>query len=236
MLVDKYDMTVFQNIDLAKRLLVDSIWKSTVFEGFAVTFPETSEVVEGRVASQMSVDAVLTINNLKRAWAFLLENIDYPLDLKFITQINRIVGGNNLIRKAGVLRVIGEEVRIGGTSWKPTIPSEDELKERVNALLSQDISTTEKALRLMAYLMRTQAFLDGNKRTAMLVENHLLIQNGDGLLQIEIENGLNFKRNLIEYYETNEIEKFISYVYDTCLYGEMNENLRTYQKDYEWER
>lgn len=78
---DKYHMSVPQNIEVAKRLMVDSIWKSTVFEGFAVTFPEVSEIFEGRVAQAIALKAVLTINNLKRAWQFLLKNIDHPLDL-----------------------------------------------------------------------------------------------------------------------------------------------------------
>lgn len=224
---DKYHMSVPQNIEVAKRLMIDSIWKSTVFEGFAVTFPETSEIFEGRIAQAIELKAVLTINNLKRAWKFLLDNIEYPLDLKYICHLNYLVGGDDLVRKAGYLRVQGEDVRIGGTSWKPNIPNQHEVEIELNHILDNtSMSHTEKALRLMGYLMRSQLFLDGNKRTAMLVANHILIQNGVGLMQVEVENNLEFKNKLIQYYETNNIEDFIQYVFSTCLYGEIHEKER----------
>lgn len=238
MIEDRYNMTVGQNIEVAKRLMVDSVWKSTVFEGFAVTFPETSEIFDGRVSGNMQLETVITINNLKRAWEFILDRIDYPVDFDFICHVNRVVGGDNLIRKAGYLRVMGENVRIGGTSWKPTIPSKQILENTLLEIQASKMSATEKALRIMAFLMRSQAFIDGNKRTAILIANQILIQHGVGILQVEIENGLAFKTRLIDFYETNDTDSFISYVYDTCLYGEINENEReSYYEDddLEWE-
>ena len=224
---DKYHMSVPQNIEVAKRLMVDSIWKSTVFEGFAVTFPEVSEIFEGRVAQAIELKAVLTINNLKRAWQFLLKNIDHPLDLQYICSLHHLVGGDSVERKAGCFRAQGEDVRIGGTSWRPNTPNQYTVENELKLVLeSTSMSHTEKALRLMSYLMRSQFFLDGNKRTGMLVANHILLQNGVCLMQIEIENNLEFKNQLIQYYETDNIEEFMQYVFSTCLYGEIHEKER----------
>ena len=40
---DKYHLTLEQNLYLAKRNLIDSIWKSAKIEGINVTFPQTYE-------------------------------------------------------------------------------------------------------------------------------------------------------------------------------------------------
>ena len=62
-------------VELAKRLLVDSIWRTAKIEVDGVTFPDTQEIFDGRVPEGMSVDDIVTVNNIKRAWGFLLENI-----------------------------------------------------------------------------------------------------------------------------------------------------------------
>ena len=68
----------------------------------------------------MSVDDIVTVNNIKRAWGFLLGNIDYPVDWQYIREYNRIIGEGR-VRDAGRLREYG--VRIGGTGWVPEIPT-----------------------------------------------------------------------------------------------------------------
>ena len=103
-------------VELAKRLLVDSIWRTAKIEVDGVTFPDTQEIFDGRAPEGMSVDDIVTVNNIKRAWRFLLDNIDYPVDWQYIREYNRIIG-EGLVRDAGRLREYG--VRIGGTGWVP---------------------------------------------------------------------------------------------------------------------
>lgn len=43
---DKFNLTQEQNIFLAKRNIVDSIWKSANLEGITITFPETQVIYE----------------------------------------------------------------------------------------------------------------------------------------------------------------------------------------------
>lgn len=43
-IVDKYQLTVEENVFLAKRNIVDSIYKESRLEGIAITFPETNEI------------------------------------------------------------------------------------------------------------------------------------------------------------------------------------------------
>lgn len=66
-IVDKYQLTVEENVFLAKRNIVDSIYKESRLEGIAITFPETNEIYEGRAVAGMSVDDIVKVNNLKHS-------------------------------------------------------------------------------------------------------------------------------------------------------------------------
>lgn len=64
---DKYSMTVKQNIFVAKRNIVDYIWKSANLEGIAITYPDTEAICNGFSVPNMRVDDIIAINNLKHA-------------------------------------------------------------------------------------------------------------------------------------------------------------------------
>lgn len=68
-------MTQEENIFLAKRNLVDTIWKSANLEGVNVTFPETQMIIDGFSIANKSIDDLTVILNLKRAWQYLFETI-----------------------------------------------------------------------------------------------------------------------------------------------------------------
>lgn len=212
---DKYKMTTEQNLFFAKRNIVDSIWKSSHIEGIDVTFPETQKIFDGGNIAHLSVDEIQIINNLKHAWLYVLNSIGTENDLNMLKSINSLVG-NNLIYKPGEMRTY--EVSIGGTSWKPEIPNVDS----INSLLEKQKSIkcdTERAIKLMCELMRMQFFSDGNKRTATLFANKILIENGRGTIAVPVEKDVEFGQMLIEYYETNNIEKIANWIYDNALDG-----------------
>lgn len=78
---------------------------------------------------------------------------------------------------------------------------------------------TERAIAIMCYLMRTQFFSDGNKRTAMLFANKIMIQNGKGIISIPIEEDKHFGEELIKYYETDNMDNLKFFIYDKCIDG-----------------
>lgn len=157
-------------VELAKRLLVDLIWRTAKIEVDGVTFPDTQEIFDGRAPEGMSVDDIVTVNNIKRAWRFLLGNIDYPVDWQYIREYNRIIGEGR-VRDAGRLREYG--VRIGGTGWVPEIPAVESSQERVRGILEESEGEAT-AMLLFGAVTRGQWFSDGNKRTALVVGNDAL--------------------------------------------------------------
>jgi Fic family protein len=193
----KYSMTLEQNIFVAKRNIVDYIYKSAQLEGLGVTYPDTEAIFNGVSAPGVKVTDIIAVNNLKHAWQFLLETLEPPLDYAYLCKLNQIVGG---------------------TSWKPEIPVEDDIKKRLVELQGID-NATERAIDIMIYVMRGQFFLDGNKRTAMLAANKEMIANGQGIISIPVELIPQFTPLLVKYYETGETDTIKAFVYDNCIDG-----------------
>ena len=217
MLKDKYNMTQEQNIFLAKRNIVDSIYKSSHIEGIDITFPETQKIFDGGNVSKLRIDEIQTINNLKHAWLFVLNSINNKNDLNLLKLINSIVG-SNLVDNAGNKR--NYNVSIGGTDYKPEIPDEKKVEKYINDTISDSSKTiTDRAITIMCYLMRTQFFNDGNKRTSMLFANKILIENGKGIISVSVDKDVEFGNKILEFYETNDNTKLKQFIYDECLDG-----------------
>lgn len=213
---DKFNLTQEQNIFLAKRNIVDSLWKSANLEGIAITFPETQAIYDGGNISRLRVDEIVTINNLKHAWQFMLASIKDEIDFNYISSIHSLVG-SNLVESPGKIRIY--EVNMSGTTWKPEIPSKEKLEELLSDIQKIE-GDTDRAITLMCKLMKMQAFNDGNKRTAMLIANHELIKNGKGIISISQENKVEFGCKLIEYYENeNKLQELKEFIYEKCLDG-----------------
>lgn len=225
-------MTLEQNIFVVKRNIIDYIWKDANLEGIAITYPDTEAIFNGLSIQGYKVNDIVAVNNLKHAWQFLLDNIDYP----FICELNRVVGGDNLVARAGFIRSV--PVRTGGTSGQPDSPIESQIKEELGDI--EKISNpTERAITLMLYGMRKQMFLDGNKRTSMLAANQIMISNGAGVLVVPIEKQRDFTKQLVHFYETGKMEEIKAFVYDTCIDGmefsEQHQEQRPKWKKHAWE-
>ena len=211
----QFHMTVEQNVTYAKRNIIDSIWKEANIEGIAVTFPETQEVFEGRVVAGMTVDETIAINNLKHAWQFLFDSLDAPLNLAYVRQMNKLVA-DHLVVDAGQLRT--SSVSIGGTRWRPALPDEYTAKREIERIVSNP-DPLNAAFELFAYLTRSQLFLDGNKRTAQLAVNKLLISNGKGVFAIPVEEKKRFNELLILFYESGDSSRLCDFLMETSLDG-----------------
>ena len=213
---DKFSMSLEENIFVVKRNLVDYIWKSANLEGIAVTYPQTEIITEGIAVNGMRINDINAIVNLKYAWQFILDNIDQLIDFRYISQLNKIVGNYNLIPYSGEIRK--SDVSMGGTSWKPDLPDKEDIENKINEINSiKNIS--DRAITMMLYLMRTQPFYDGNKRTAMMAANQIMIQNGKGIISVSIEHQITFRGMLINFYETNDMSKIKKFLYDNCIDG-----------------
>ncbi|GHU37595.1 cell division protein Fic [Clostridia bacterium] len=212
----KFNMTREQNVFVAKRNIVDYIFKSAKLEGLGVTYPDTESIFCGMSAPGIKVTDIIAVNNLKRAWQFLLDTLEPPLDYAYICKLNQLVGGDSLIFNAGYIRTF--EVSIGGTNWKPEMPVEDDIKAGLTERQSIE-NPLDRAVSVMLYCMRGQFFLDGNKRTAMLAANKEMIANGQGIITVPVGLIREFTALLVEFYETGKEERISEFICNNCIDG-----------------
>lgn len=212
---NKYKLTKEQNMFIARKMVVNNIYSGAKVEGVNITFPETKAIVDGANVGRLNMDEILVIHNLKAAWKYTLNNIDKPLDLDFICRINEDVSRDESLAW-GVLRT--GRVGIGGTDYVPDIPQEQAVVKDIDSIMSAENSATEKALNLYCFLCRNQLFWDGNKRTAFIVANKYLIDNGCGLLTIADKDINEFNAKLTNYYNSEKnIEELKAFLYNKCL-------------------
>ena len=197
--VDGVDEMVVMNIDFARRNLVDSIYKQSILEGVATTYSDTETLVNGGKVNDMTASDVDKVVNLKRAWEFIMsvDLANYPTNYAVLCQINQIVE-DGFSLTAGRIRSV--PVTIGGSTYIPPIPFEDQVKQDLSDILSQE-EGIDLAINLVLFVMKKQLFLDGNKRTAIIFANHYLITHALGLLVIPAELVSEYKKILVSYYE-----------------------------------
>ena len=214
-MLDKYNLTKKENVFLAKKVLVSSIYNSAKLEGINTTYPDTKTILDGANVPSLRLDEINCILNLRDAWNFVLSNIDEAITLDFICKINSFVSRNESL-EWGVLRT--GKVGINGVDYIPDIPNEVKIIADIKNIMEEK-NITRRSLVLMLYLMRTQVFWDGNKRTSMIVANKIMIENGCGVITIKEEYFKKFNSLLTEYYNTNEMESLLKFLYNNCIFG-----------------
>ena len=212
---NKYQLTKEQNLFLAKKVLVSNIYNSVRLEGINITYPDTKTILEGINVPSLKLDEINCILNLRDAWNYVLTNIDSEINLDFICKVNSYVSRNESL-EWGVLR--NGTVGINGVDYIPDIPIKEDVINNIDKILKEENITT-KAIDLMLYLMRSQIFWDGNKRTSMIIANKILIVNGCGVITVKEENINEFNILLTEYYNTNVKDKLVKFLYEKCIFG-----------------
>ena len=207
---------VKRNLDFAKKNLVLTIHSQAILEGVATTFAETEAIIEGARVHGMSEKDIRKIVNMKHAWEFILDDdvATAPDNLALVAEINKLVE-EGFYFNAGKLRDV--PVRIGGTNWQPEMPIESKVVEDLERIIGSKISNIDKAIALALYVMRSQLFIDGNKRTAVIFANHFLIRYGLGLLYIPEDKAEEFKKLLVEFYEANNKTEIVRFLKQECL-------------------
>ena len=206
---------VIQNLDFARANMKANIYDQAVLEGVATSFPQTEEIIENGKVNGMTASDVQKILNLKHAWEFILDQdvIQAKSDYYVLCHIARLVN-EGFFTDGG--RIRGVPVTIGGSSYIPPLPKEFEVRERIEEILQSDMADIDKAICLCLYTMKTQVFIDGNKRAAVIFANHFLIAHGQGFLVIPEVHVAEFKNLLVAYYEGEDEWIITAFLKDNC--------------------
>lgn len=195
---------VLINLEFARSNMKKIIYDQAVLEGVGTTFPDTEAIIDNGKVNNMTAEDVQKILNLKHAWEFILDKdvLNAPSNYYLSSYIAKLVN-EGFYQDGG--RIRGVPVTIGGTSYIPTIPIEVIVKEKIDEIRNSSIAKEDIAIELLLYVMKTQIYNDGNKRTAVIFANHFMISNALGLIIIPYDKVQEFKKLLILYYEDKDL-------------------------------
>lgn len=192
-----------------ERLGVDLSWKSSQIEGNTYSLLETERLLKDKqtAAGKTKEEAVMLLNH-KDALDFVLDVPDY---LKEIS-VHRIEDIHSILTKElGVDRNIRHRrVGITGTNYRP-LDNEFQIREALEdtcTLINGKEDIFEKAILALALLSYIQAFADGNKRTARITANAILIANGYCPVSFRTVDSIDYKKAMLMFYEQNNIAAF----------------------------
>lgn len=192
-----------------ERLGIDLSWKSSQIEGNTYSLLETEKLLKEKQTAQGKTkeEAVMLLNH-KDALDYILEE---PEHLKELT-IRRIEELHTLLVKEldvdkGIRR---RRVGVTGTNYRP-LDNEFQIREALEdscRLINRKESVFEKALLALVLISYIQAFSDGNKRTARMTSNAILIANRYCPISFRTVDSVDYKKAMLIFYEQNNISAF----------------------------
>lgn len=212
---DELPADILNNIAFARANMKMNIYDQAVLEGVATSFPQTEEIIENGKVSGVRATDVQKILNLKHAWEFILDRdvVASCSDYYMLSHIAKLVN-EGFFADGG--RIRGVPVTIGGTSYVPPLPNEIDVKEKIQEIIGEKDEAINIAIKLFLYCMKSQIFLDGNKRASVIFANHYLISHGGGFLVIPEKEVPEFKRLLVKYYEGEDFSVIAEFMKERC--------------------
>ena len=192
-----------------ERLGIDLSWKSSQIEGNTYSLLETEKLLkEKQTASGKTKEEAVMLLNHKDALDFILDNPDYlkQLNIRRIEDIHSL-----LVKELDVDKGIRKRrVGITGTNYRP-LDNEFQIREALEdscKLINAKENVFEKAILALVLLSYIQAFADGNKRTARITSNAILIANGYCPISFRTVDSIDYKKAMLVFYEQNNISAF----------------------------
>ena len=203
-----------------ERLGIDLSWKSSQIEGNTYSLLETERLLkEKQTASGKTKEEAVMLLNHKDALDFILDVPDYLKNLTVarIEEIHAL-----LTKELGVeSNIRHRRVGITGTNYTP-LDNEFQIREALEDtvhLINGKSDIFEKALLALILLSYIQAFTDGNKRTARIVSNGILIANGYCPISFRTVDSIDYKKAMLMFYEQNNIAAFKRIFIDQFLFA-----------------
>ena len=191
------------------RLAIDLSWKSAQIEGNTYSLLETERLLkEKETAEGKKKDEAVMLLNHKDALDFIIDNTNYlqPISVARIEDIHSI-----LMKDLGIGRNIRiRRVRITGTNYEP-LDNDVQIREALEKmchLLNAKASAFDRALLALLLLSYIQPFTDGNKRTARIISNTLLMGSEICPLSFRTVDSLHYKKAMLLFYEQNNLTAF----------------------------
>lgn len=198
-------------IEMAEKFMVDSIWRSGVFDNLQITLLETENIIMNASKNTETEEAdVLFIMNMRKAWDFLLRNLDYGNNIYFLMILNTTVG-ESLFPYNGKI-VFDSEYYDSSNLKIPYIENIINITEEIDTIKDAEL----KAIKYFCYVMQKKMFVKGNEQVANFIANKILIENHIGIFQFPIEK-LNEFNELLAHLDFGNDEEIINFMKNNCI-------------------
>ncbi|MEN8250484.1 MAG: Fic family protein [Bacteroidota bacterium] len=193
-----------------ERLTIDLSWKSSQIEGNTYSLLETEQLLVQKIeAENKSKEEAIMVLNHKEALQYIAyqpEQLANPLRISTIEDIHNILVKNLNVEK----NIRSRLVRITGTTYSPpdnAFQITEYLQKMCDFVNSVD-DVFVKAFISIALISYIQPFADGNKRTARIIGNTLLMGNNNCALSYRSIDPLEYKKAMLLFYEQNNLSLF----------------------------
>jgi prophage maintenance system killer protein/DNA-binding IscR family transcriptional regulator len=213
-LQDKFQNNISQLSDIEyrkefERLAIDLSWKSSQIEGNTYSLLETERLLKEKetAAGKTKEEATMLLNH-KDALDFIIENPDYlyPLSVAKIEDIHSVLTKELSVEQNLRKRRVG----ISGTNYRP-LDNEFQISEALRnscEVINSKKNVFEKALLALVLISYIQPFMDGNKRTARIVSNAILMNEKHCPISFRTVDSIDYKKAMLLFYEQNNISSF----------------------------
>lgn len=201
-----------------KDLAVVWCYYSGKIEGNTYTYVETEALLKDGITSEKRYEDAKMLKNLYNTFISELEYIHKDknqeiIDERTLFRVHQSIStGLVSNEESGTLRV--RAVRISGTDYIPP-KTPQEIESKLNEILFQESEYTnplEKAVYLHCNLARLQPFIDGNKRTARMIESIALMNAGViPVYSAKDSDILSYRKGLIAFYEKEDYSFYADY-------------------------
>ena len=192
-----------------ERLGIDLSWKSSQIEGNTYSLLETERLLKDKqTASGKTKEEAVMLLNHKDALDFVLADPEYlrEISVRRIEELHTL-----LVKELDVDKGIRRRrVGVTGTNYRP-LDNEYQIREALEdtcRLINSKENVFEKALLALVLLSYIQAFADGNKRTARITSNAILIANRYCPISFRSVDSVDYKKAMLIFYEQNNISAF----------------------------
>jgi len=194
-----------------ERFVIELSWKSSQIEGNTYTLLDTENLIKNNVeAPNHTQEEKQMILNHKGAFDYILKNPEEFKDFttRGLNTVHSLIVKDLDIRQGYRTRGVG----ISGTKYLP-LDNVYQIEDAITKLekkLRSVRSPFVKALGILLFISYIQPFADGNKRTARMFSNAILLSNNCYPLSYRSVDESIYKKALILFYEQYNIYYFKS--------------------------
>lgn len=203
----------------AKKMLPEYIFDTSQLENNPISFPEVQTLIDGITIGGHKISDVEQVLNIKKTWMMLLDTIrsnKFEVTKKMFDKVNNLIAREEAI-EWGKFRT--GKVSIAGTNIynAPDFKELDNIFDTELNIISDGFNPVEKAIRIFLWGTLNQFYWDGNKRTARIMANGILINSGIGIFNIKTIDILEFNRLMLEFYETRMADNIVKFLFEKCI-------------------